>query len=391
MAWITGTLSTAAAPFYHSELIFPLESWHNHGSCIVEAPNGDLIVCWFHGSGERTADDVRILGARRKAGASDWSPPFEMADTPAFPDTNCCMIIDPEECLWLFWPTILANRWESALMKYKVSEDYQAQDGPPVWKLEKVLHMKPGDAFPDIVRAKTDAYVAARGNDPAHADWARRAVDQAGDKLTRRLGWFTRAHPYITSQGRMIVGLYSDGFDFASSIYTDDHGANWIMSEPMVGHGGIQPSFARKQDGTLVAYLRDNGPPPQRVQVSESHDEGATWGPVSDHPLLPNPGAGLELMNLADGRFLVIYNDTEEGRHSLAVSLSEDEGRTFRWTRHLEQSEPGKASHHYPSIIQTRDGNLHCTYSHFVRDPVTGREGKAIKHAVFNLEWLQTP
>ena len=45
---------------YHSELIFPLESWHNHGSCIVEAPNGDLIACWFHGSGERKSDDVRL-------------------------------------------------------------------------------------------------------------------------------------------------------------------------------------------------------------------------------------------------------------------------------------------------------------------------------------------
>jgi hypothetical protein len=58
-------LSRAAdKPFLTSELIFPLEYWHNHGSCIVEAPNGDLIVCWFHGSGERTADDVKVEGAR---------------------------------------------------------------------------------------------------------------------------------------------------------------------------------------------------------------------------------------------------------------------------------------------------------------------------------------
>ena len=27
-----------------SELIFPLEHWHNHASMIVEAPNGDLLV-----------------------------------------------------------------------------------------------------------------------------------------------------------------------------------------------------------------------------------------------------------------------------------------------------------------------------------------------------------
>ncbi len=47
-------------PFLTGELIFPLEHWHNHASCVVEAPNGDLVACWFHGSGERTADDVRV-------------------------------------------------------------------------------------------------------------------------------------------------------------------------------------------------------------------------------------------------------------------------------------------------------------------------------------------
>ena len=92
-----------------SELVFPVESWHNHGSCIVECPNGDFLVCWFHGSGERKSDDVKILGARRTKGGKGWSKPFLMADTPDFPDTNCCMTIDPKGRLWLLWPTIQAN------------------------------------------------------------------------------------------------------------------------------------------------------------------------------------------------------------------------------------------------------------------------------------------
>ena len=46
----------SARAFHEAELIFPLEHWHNHASCIVECHNGDLLVCWFHGSGERTAD-----------------------------------------------------------------------------------------------------------------------------------------------------------------------------------------------------------------------------------------------------------------------------------------------------------------------------------------------
>ena len=62
-AWLSAS-SAVAQGMATGELIFPLEDWHNHGSCIVECPNGDFLVCWFHGSGERKSDDVEILGAR---------------------------------------------------------------------------------------------------------------------------------------------------------------------------------------------------------------------------------------------------------------------------------------------------------------------------------------
>src|SRR5262245_48835456 len=91
----------AAQPFFESELIFPLEHWHNHASSIVECPNGDLLVCWFHGSGERQADDVKVEGARKKRGARQWSPRFTMADTRVHTDTNCTMFIDPQRRLCL--------------------------------------------------------------------------------------------------------------------------------------------------------------------------------------------------------------------------------------------------------------------------------------------------
>src|SRR5687767_11264177 len=85
-----------AEPFLKGEFIFPMEHWHNHASCIVEAPNGDLIVCWFHGSGERRSDDVKIEGARLRKGQTKWSDRFVMADTLDYPDTNCAMFIDPK-------------------------------------------------------------------------------------------------------------------------------------------------------------------------------------------------------------------------------------------------------------------------------------------------------
>ena len=57
-------------------------------------------------------------------------------------------------------------------------------------------------------------------------------------------------------------------------------------------------------------------------------------GIVTAQPLvvrdIPNPGASLEVVRLSDGNWIMVGNDIEQGRYSLAASLSDDEGAT--WT-----------------------------------------------------------
>jgi hypothetical protein len=128
--------ATAATTEYSGELIFPLEKWHNHSSSVVELPNGDLLVVWFHGSGERTADDVKIEGARLARGAKTWSPRMTLADTPNFPDANPAMFVDRDQRLWLLWPVIMANEWHTALMKYKIAKPAEYNvPGVPKWSI----------------------------------------------------------------------------------------------------------------------------------------------------------------------------------------------------------------------------------------------------------------
>ena len=64
----------------------------------------------------------------------------------------------------------------------------------------------------------------------------------------------------------------------------------------------------RRDDGTLVAYMRENGFR-RRVRMAESRDDGLTWGPVGVSEL-PNPGSGLDGVRLSNGHWVLVYNDT---------------------------------------------------------------------------------
>ncbi|MGB9605867.1 MAG: exo-alpha-sialidase, partial [Bryobacteraceae bacterium] len=266
--------TTAQQPLYEEELIFPLDRLHNHSSSIVELPGGELMVCWYRGSGERTADDVQIMAARRKPGEKNWGEPFVLADTPGFPDCNPVLFVDSRERLWLVWPVIVANEWHTALLKYRISSDYK-RPGPPLWQVSEPWLVVPRN-FQEKVRRAVEPLLVPDAPQLQQL-WAKRLLERAADKYFTRMGWMPRNHPIELPSGRILLPLYSDGFSFSLIGITDDGGQSWTTSEPLVGPGAVQPTLARKRDGTLVAYMRDNGPPPKRVMTSISHDDGVTW------------------------------------------------------------------------------------------------------------------
>jgi predicted neuraminidase len=379
MIYLLGLLVCGQAPRHEAELVFLPHPKHNHAPGIVECPNGDLFVSWYRGSGERSADDVAVYGARRAAGSKSWSEAFLLADRPGFPDCNTCLMIDARKRLWLFWPTILANSWESCLTNFKVSSHYSGA-GAPQWEREGLILLKPDD-FRDAAVKQLDEALA-RLEPAAQVALKARSNElrqRLGDKLYQRLGWQPRCKPTVLPSGRILLPLYTDTFSISIMAISDDGGDTWYAGKPLLGFGAIQPAVLRRNDGTLVAYMRENGPL-DRVRVAESTDEGISWGPVGVTEL-PNPGSGLDGLRLADGRWLLVYNDTTQGRNHLAVSLSNDEGRTWKWTRHLEKHAGG--SYHYPAVIQGAGGTIHAVYSHFEA------AGKSMKHAAFNAAWIE--
>ena len=384
--------AVAEAPFFEAQHVFdPAAESHGHvhASCIVVCPNGDLLAVWYENGPELPppypttqrdkSADVRIGGARKRAGADAWDPPFVMHDTFGVSDNNPCMVVDGEQRLWLVHATLLGvpeNSWGSALVQYHVSSDY---DGPgrPNWDKERILAVHPHGFEKALMagfeeRAKTRKYTDSQRQKAL--DLARKRLE---DPLKRRLGWMPRAHPLVRSDGAVVVPLANENYGVAAMAITKDAGDTWTIGEAVPGTGVIQPTVVEFPDGMLLAFFR-TGRADHCILRSESHDGGMTWSPLepTDHI---HPGSGLEIVLLSNGHLALVYNDKEDDpRDRLAVAISTDRGQTWPWTRHLENTPGGRFD--YPSLVQADDGTLHASYSYNL---------ETIKHVHFNEAWVQ--
>ncbi len=360
----------------HSELIFEIQEKHTHGSNIVALPNGDLLTTWFEGRGERTADDVRIMGSRKVKGQG-WSAPFEMSDTPGIPDCNPVIFLNQEGTLFLIWIAVMANRWENSILRVRTSTDYSGS-GAPRWEWQDDILFKPGDEFAEEVERKFKQVA-----DPGHGwseyapPYGRMILEASKDPLKRSIGWMTRTVPLLLGPDTILLPLYSDGYNFSMMGISTDAGKTWSPSLPVVGRGPIQPSIIQARKGEIKAYMRDSGDAPSRVQLSSSADMGRTWSPAIKTDL-PNT-ASIVMHDLKDGRWLTVGNFQDDGRYRLSIMISHDEGGTWNHLLDLENKERGNGSFSYPGLSQSEDGMLHITYSYHLSS-----NEKSIKYVQIN-------
>ncbi|MCF6287154.1 MAG: exo-alpha-sialidase, partial [Candidatus Hydrogenedentes bacterium] len=324
---------------------------------------------------------------RKRKGQAAWSPPFLMADTPDLPDCNPVLFMDPRGTLWLFWIAVQDNEWGGSLLKYRTSTNYQG-DGPPVWDWQDNIHIRPRNLGPimtgtlDQIEVQFADLLEANPRIKGMISELRTALPI---KIHRRLGWMTRIHPIMTSENRMMLGLYSDVWNTSIAAFTEDWGKTWSTGEPIMTMqlGNIQPAFARRKNGDILAYMRDNGLP-KKIRQAISTDDGVTWGEVTNMDI-PNPGSSVDVVVLANGHWVLLCNDTN-GRHVVTAYLSEDEGETWPMSRRLESFEPDAGSGSYFSTLQSKDGMIHVTYSY--KNSET--PGSSIKHVAFEEAWIKS-
>src|SRR6266542_242024 len=152
-----------------------------------------------------------------------------------------------------------ASALQSCLTCYRVSSDYQG-DGAPKWEWQGVIPLKPKDFEEVMVRE-----FAVWQKQVAGLPVPRRLTDdlvkrRAADKLLSRLGWQPRCKPTVLRSGRILLPLYSDTYSAGLMAISDDEGKTWSASRPLAGFGSIQPAVVERKDGSLVAYMRENGP-----------------------------------------------------------------------------------------------------------------------------------
>ena len=379
----------ADAPLFESGPIFDPEQaiephGHVHASCIIECPNGDLRAVWYENGRNLPAPyfneqkdkaaNVRIGGSRRQAGATEWEQPFTMSDTFGVSDNNPCMVIDKQGRLWLLHATLLGVpdwSWGSCVLRYMVSSRYD-HPGRPMWDKSNLL-VPQVTGFDAVLAVALEAR-KSEGWPVEKIEEARKYIEsETARPLADRIGWMPRAHPLLRNDGAILVPLANENSSAACMAITSDNGDTWTFSKLVPDLGLEQPSVVQFPDGSMTAFFRnDSG----RIKRSDSADGGITWGPVTRTDI-PHPNAGIEAILLASGKLLLIYNDDEEERDSLAVSLSEDRGATWRWSRHLENTKGGRFD--YPSVVQSKDGSIHATYSFNLQ---------TVKHVHFNEAWV---
>ncbi len=383
--------TSAGASDLNSELIFDparIDHGHVHASCVIEYPNGDLLTVWYENGPHRDEyyytldadknDNVRIGASHLRKGSKQWSEPFVISDTYGVSDNNPCLAVDKQNRLWLFHTAMVGapiETWGSGLLCFKNSTDYIDREQPR-WDQEGILIVHPNRLDETVAHVANVLRRGADRNNPNEAI-ATELLERLNDPFARRLGWMPRAHPLIRDDGALLLPLANENFNVPGMAITKDGGKTWTFSDVVPGAGVIQPSVVQFPDGKLSAFFRDSIDD-KRIKRSDSFDKGLTWTPIRK-TTLPNPGSGIEALILQSGLLAMVYNDKEESpRDRLAISLSDDEGKTWKYTRHIENSPGGRFD--YPSIIQTQDGQIHITYSYNL---------ETIKHVHFNENWIK--
>lgn len=306
-----------------SEFVYEAASFPQcHASTLAETPQG-LVAAWFGGTREGR-QDVGIWLARKTSGR--WSEPTEVAKG-----------IQGDRQYPCWNPVLYQDAGGTLLLFYKVGPSPSAWWGVLQRSPDFGISWSPAARLPD---------------------------GQLGPIKNK---------PRLLADGRLLCGSSTEDQGWRVHMeWTADYGHTWQRTQPLNDGKtlqAIQPTILEHGANRLQILCRGRGT--GRIVEAWSEDGGRTWSGMTVTEL-PNPNSGIDGVTLRDGRQLLVYNHTPQGRSPLNVAISPD-GRRWLAAVVLEDT-PGEFS--YPAVIQTKDGLVHVTYTwkrqrikHVVLDP----------------------
>ncbi len=299
-----------------------------HASTIAQTSDGEFVVAFFGGSDEGNRD-VEIWVCRTEEGR--WTEPLRVASGEQPDGTR-------QPC----WNPVLYQPKAGPLVLY-----YKVGPNPRKWWGMSCESVDGGKTWRNHQRLP-DGILGPIKNKAIVLDDGTLLCGSSTEDSMSAPAWRTHFE------------LYRDG--------------KWTRTQDVAFPkpiNSIQPTILRHPDGKLQALGRTRE---KRIFQTFSEDGGKTWSEMTLTDL-PNPNSGIDAVTLVDGRHALVYNPTEKGeRVPLRLATSIDGAK---WTDVFEFENQGPDDEYsYPAIIQSRDGNLHVTYTwrrekvaHVVVDP----------------------
>lgn len=315
-----------------------------HAPALIETGDGGMLCAWFAGSFEGSGD-ISIVVSKLDPETQTWSVPVTVSKEENRSEQNPSFFRTPEGQIWLIYTSQVSR-----------------QEG------------KDNMQFTSIILLQKSLDEGQTWGEP--------------EVLFEKEGTFGRQGIQILSNGRWIYstwlcedsaeGLANDPTEFQLS---DDAGKTWRPVRMPESNGRVHGNVVEVEPGYLVAFMRSRFA--DFVYRSESVDFGDSWS-VPQATVLPNNNASVSAIKLTSGEIALAYNANAAPnaafgkvswpglRNPVAVSVSEDFGKTWPIGRILEAAEgyigtenkTNNSQYEYPTLYQDSQDVLHLVYAY---------------------------
>ena len=256
-----------------TEFIFERSTFAaSHSSTIVETSDG-LLAAWFAGPQARHPE-VSLWSARYDG--KTWSAPTEVING-----------IQDDGRRYQCWNPVLFQPSKGPLLLF-----YKVGPSPETWWGMSMTSTNQGQTWSKPVR------------------------------LPQGFIGPVRNKPVELAEGSLFCGASTEDDGWRIHMErTADRGATWERTKPLNDRKEsslIQPTILRWPSGRTQILCRSKQ---GKVFESWMGDDWKRWEPIKP-TLLPNPNSAIDSVLLNDGRALLVYNHTPDGRSPLNVAIS---------------------------------------------------------------------